>query len=311
MLTIVEEWLSSCSGCEIAILNIGDALVDLLPGLSFVHIPVLADHKYYGQRGDRTSLEIPEARLGIVSGGVKNEEHLEVLEAVRRKVDLLVALGTCATSGGIPAMLNMYDNEQMLEYVYRGSPSTEPAPDPAGERLPPLRETCDSLDQHVRVDVKLPGCPPHPDWIAAAVVAVAQNEPLPELPWRSVCDTCPTRRLKVRASQGLRRMLEPVEYDPEQPIKEMRCLLEQGFMCLGPITKAGCAGKEGVAPRCIAARVPCRACYGPVTDTGMPFLDYVGALSSLGYNAAEMPDKRGYLSRFSGAKTIKKPGPRK
>jgi len=37
--TIAEEWLNSCSGCEIAILNIGEALLDLLPELDFVHIP--------------------------------------------------------------------------------------------------------------------------------------------------------------------------------------------------------------------------------------------------------------------------------
>lgn len=306
MLTVVEEWLNSCSGCEIAILNIGDALLDLLPGIQFVHIPVLADHKYYGQLGERTAMDIPEARLGIVSGGVKNSEHLEVLEKVRGRVDILVALGTCATDGGIPAMLNMYDDQQLRDFVYRTSPTTEPGPDPQGQHLPSMRPRCDALDQHVKVDLKLPGCPPHPDWIAAAVVALATGQDVPELPWRSVCDTCPTRRLGTRASQEVKRMLEPVEFDPEKPIKDMRCLMEQGFMCLGPVTRAGCAGKEGVAPRCISARMPCRACYGQVSDSAMPFLDYVGALSALGYDAARMPDKRGYLSRFNASRTIVK-----
>ena len=48
---VAEEWLNACSGCEISILNTGDALLDLLPELNFVHIPVLIDHKYFGQTG--------------------------------------------------------------------------------------------------------------------------------------------------------------------------------------------------------------------------------------------------------------------
>ena len=70
---VAEEWLNSCSGCEISILNLGDALLGLLPELDFVHIPVLIDHKYLGQTGDGTSIEIPEAVVGIVSGGVRND----------------------------------------------------------------------------------------------------------------------------------------------------------------------------------------------------------------------------------------------
>ncbi|NNK14781.1 MAG: methyl viologen-reducing hydrogenase, partial [Desulfofustis sp.] len=77
--TTALEWLSSCSGCEIAILNIGEDLVELLTDhLDIVHAPVIMDHKYFGQCGDEGSqLEIPEAVVGLVSGGVSNEEHLE------------------------------------------------------------------------------------------------------------------------------------------------------------------------------------------------------------------------------------------
>ena len=41
---VAEEWLNACAGCEISILNTGEALLDLLPLLDFVHIPVLVDH---------------------------------------------------------------------------------------------------------------------------------------------------------------------------------------------------------------------------------------------------------------------------
>ncbi len=66
---VASEWLNSCSGCEIAILNLGETLLDLLPQIEFVHIPVLMDHKHYGQLGDKKSIDIPKATVGLLSGG--------------------------------------------------------------------------------------------------------------------------------------------------------------------------------------------------------------------------------------------------
>ena len=93
---VASEWLNSCSGCEIAILNLGEALLTVLSHLDFVHFPVLMDHKYYGQTGagDLHHLEIPEAVVGLVSGGFRNQEHLEVAEAMRKSCQVLIALGT-------------------------------------------------------------------------------------------------------------------------------------------------------------------------------------------------------------------------
>ncbi len=58
---VVEDWLNACSGCEISILNVGDRLLDLLPDLNFVHMTALVDHKFFGQLGDGTAMDIPEA----------------------------------------------------------------------------------------------------------------------------------------------------------------------------------------------------------------------------------------------------------
>ncbi len=306
MVKIAEEWLNSCSGCEIAILNIGDVLVDLLPQLEFVHIPVLIDKKYYGQTGENSKLDIPEAVVGIVSGGVRNSEHLEVLEKMRERCQILIALGTCATDGGIPALGNMYSLKEIKDFMYRESPTTDPGPDPDFKtyHIPEAFETVTALDEHVKVDIKLPGCPPHPDWITAAVLALLDGKTELKLPERSVCDTCPTIRQSKKCAGDLKRILEPPEFDPDKPVDEMRCLLEQGFMCLGPVTRAGCSGMTGTAPRCIATRVPCRGCYGPVKDGALPIIDYVGALSTVGYDPRKMIDRRGFLCRFNGAHSV-------
>lgn len=307
MVKIAEEWLNSCSGCEIALLNIGDVLIDLLPSLEFVHIPVLIDKKYYGQAGEFTDkhLDIPEAVVGIITGSVRNSEHLEVLEKMRERCQILIAMGTCATNGGIPALGNMYTLQEIKDFMYRESPTTDPGPDPdpSVSHIPTCHPTVTALDEHVKIDIKLPGCPPHPDWIAAAILSLLEGKAL-KLPERSVCDTCPTIRESKKGLGDLKRILDMPEFDPEKPLDQMRCLLEQGFMCLGPVTKAGCAGMNTGAPRCISTRMPCRGCYGPVREGAIPLVDYIGALASVGYDPAKMIDRRGFLNRFNGAHGI-------
>jgi F420-non-reducing hydrogenase small subunit len=295
---VASEWLNSCSGCEIAILNLGETLLDLLPQINFVHIPVLMDHKHLGQLGDKEHIDIPKATVGLVSGGIRNEEHLEVAKEMRKKCDIVIALGTCATHGGIPALINSFTNEELFDRYY-ATESTDSGAQVPTKGISPLLDRCYALDEHIKVDIYLPGCPPHPDHIAAAILALLNGE-TPELPFKSVCDTCPTRRMGKGAVKGIKRAVECPEFDPEKPIDEMRCLLEQGYLCMGPVTRAGCAGANGEAPKCISARVPCRGCYGPVQQKGNQLLDMLNALASNGIDLSELPD-RDSLLRFSGA----------
>jgi F420-non-reducing hydrogenase small subunit len=296
---VASEWLNSCSGCEIAILNLGETLLAVLPKLDFVHIPVLMDHKYFGQKGDGDlhHLEIPEAVVGLISGGIRNQEHLEVAEAMRQSCQVIVALGTCATHGGIPSLVNQFGNEAVCERAFRTSETTD-AQETPNQDLPPLLDRCYALDEKIKVDIHVPGCPPHPDQIAEAIVALLEGRP-PVLPTKSVCDTCPTIREGKGKLKKVRRFTENAFYQPGQPISEMRCLLEQGFLCMGPVTRAGCAGNDGEAPRCIIARVPCRGCFGPVKHDGNQLLDMLNALASNQIDIASVTDSSSML-RFSG-----------
>jgi F420-non-reducing hydrogenase small subunit len=297
---VAEEWLNACSGCEISILNIGDALLPLLAELDFVHIPVLLDHKYFGQTGDGTVLEIPEATVGIVSGGVRNSEHKHVLEEMRKKTKILIALGSCAANGGIPAQANMWKNEECMDKVFRHCASTDPAPDPKDANVPPWTDKCMALDEVVKVDVTIPGCPPHPDWIVEAVTALLQGKTAWSLPERSVCDTCPVIREKKSSGGPIKRGFTNIDFDPEQGLDKMRCINEQGFLCLGPVTLAGCAGKEGV-PRCVQARTPCRGCFGPIRKGARPMVDMMGSLTSVGLDPKTVIDRRAIMNRYIGA----------
>ena len=292
------EWLSSCSGCEIAILNIGEALVPIITEhLEIVHAPVIMDHKYYGQCGDEgANLNIPEAAVGIVTGGVANEEHLEVLKEMRKKCTVLIALGTCATQGGIPALMNGQDSRQSFAEIYQ-TPSTDPGAGRPDDGVPALLERTYALDEKVKIDLQLPGCPPNPEHIAEVIMALLEDRE-PVLPTKSVCDTCPTQREGKGTVSTVKRFVENAQFDPGKPISEMRCLLEQGFLCMGPVTAAGCA-KRG-APSCIEARVPCRGCFGSVRPRGNQLLDMMNALASNGIDFTSVVDRRS-IQRFSGA----------
>ncbi|MBI4644709.1 MAG: methyl viologen-reducing hydrogenase [Deltaproteobacteria bacterium] len=296
---VASEWLNACSGCEISILNTGEALLDLLPQLNFVHIPALVDHKYYGQTGEGTALEIPEAVVGIVSGGVRNTEHKHVLDEMRKKVKVLIALGSCACYGGIPAQANMFKQEEIFDKVFRGSPSTDPSPNPEHPDVPKWTATCQALDEVTKVDIAIPGCPPHPDWIADALLALLAGKTEWKLPERSVCDTCPVIREKKSGGGPIKRMLANAEFNPEEGLDKMRCLNEQGIFCMGPVTLAGCSGKSGV-PRCIQARTPCRGCFGPIRKGAKPMVDMMGALTSVGLDPKTLVDRRAIMNRYIG-----------
>jgi len=301
---VAQEWLNACSGCEVSIVDLGERLLDVLAVVEFVHSPVLMDHKYFGQLGNKTHLEIPEAVVGIVSGGVKNEEHLEVLHEMRKKCQVIVALGTCATHGGIPALANSYRNEEIVERYYSTETTDKPDAVP-NEGIPALLDACYALDEKVKVDVYLPGCPPHPDQVFAALTALVGGKPL-ELPTKSVCDHCPTVREGKGQVKLVRRFLQPPFYkSPDEPLDKMRCLLEQGMLCMGPVTRAGCGGDQ-ITPRCITARVPCRGCYGPVKQNGNQRLDMLNALASNGIDFRGIPETVTML-RFSGAHKLLRP----
>jgi len=306
--TVAEEWLNACAGCEISILNTGEALLDLLPQLDFVHIPVLVDHKYFGQTGDGTSLSIPEAVVGIVSGAVRSDEHKHVLEEMRKKVKFLIALGSCAAFGGIPAQANMFKQDEVLEKVFRNCASTDPSPNPDDSAVPKWLDCCKGLDEVVKVDITIPGCPPHPDWIADALTALLQGKTSWSLPERSVCDTCPVIREKKSGGGPIKRGLSNLDFDADAGIDQMRCINEQSFFCMGPVTLAGCAGKSGV-PRCIRARTPCRGCFGPIRKGARPMVDMMGALTSVGLDPKTLVDRRAIMNRYIGGHGFLTPMP--
>ena len=280
-------WAASCGGCEIAVLNIGERLLDVGAVFDIVFWPVATDFKYDDVRGYPNDY----IDLCLFNGAIRTSENEEIAHLLRQKSKILVAFGSCASEGGIPALANLTSPEAIFRAAYLTTLSTEnpsgvlPQPVtrlPEGElRLPAFFSAVKSLDQVVEVDYTIPGCPPEPHQIwavlEAVVAALVHGKELPpkgsilgagEL---AVCHECPLEKHEKQ----IERFFRPYEVIPQPGL----CLLEQGLVCMGPATRSGCGAL------CPQVMVGCRGCYGPlegVEDQGARMLAAVASVINAG-----------------------------
>jgi coenzyme F420-reducing hydrogenase gamma subunit len=164
-----------------------------------------------------------ELDLALVEGAVLSRRDEERLQRIRRRSKTLIAIGTCAVWGGVAAVNGDVDRARLVEEIY-------------GE----MGRTYDSLPARaladlVKVDLCLTGCPIEKEQFLSAVAQLLNGDP-PLCPEHPVCAECRMR--------------------------ENNCLLiENGEVCCGPLTVAGCNA------RCPELRIPCAGCRGPATDS--------------------------------------------
>jgi coenzyme F420-reducing hydrogenase gamma subunit len=177
-------WASSCGGCEIALVNLHEKILEVDRHFDFFFCPCLLDTK----KEDVEAL--PDGALAITffNGAIRTAENREMARLMRAKSQLLVAFGACAGLGSIPALSNTHSREAHLRANYLESPSldnmagTLPALEtvmPEGElELPEFFETVHSLAQEAVVDYFIPGCPPEPHQIWNVVESVMRGASL-------------------------------------------------------------------------------------------------------------------------------------
>lgn len=244
---VSTEWLSGCSGCHVALVDLHEKLLGLMEDVEFVRIPVLMDEKGY-----------PAAEVGIVEGAIRSTHDREALHQMRSTCKTLVAFGSCAVYGGPSGIGWLYPRQTVLNKVY--ADAVPPlAADWPGPELPALEESVVPIDEVVDVDLYLPGCPPHPVFIAAALRALLGKSE-PKLTSKPVCADC---NRKMRKQTGV--SLQPGAVSADDP---EACFLSQGVICLGSVSLNRC-----LAP-CPNRNIACTGCAGPsVAVIREPHLD--------------------------------------
>jgi len=91
-------WAASCGGCEIAVLDIAEKILDLAAAVDIVFWPAAIDVKYK----DVEAMADGEIDLCLFNGSIRTTENEHLAHLLRKKSKILVAYGSCAHEGCIP-----------------------------------------------------------------------------------------------------------------------------------------------------------------------------------------------------------------
>ncbi|KAA0004025.1 MAG: sulfhydrogenase 1 subunit delta [Thermoplasmata archaeon] len=198
--------LTSCYGCQLS-MAILKRVIDVVDTF---------DIKYFYMTSSSGKIEAVD--IAFVEGSVSTKMDEEELKKIRENAKILVAVGSCAIHGGVQGMLKSY--EDAYKAVYGENKISFD-----GRKSHPI-------DKFVKVDYRLPGCPPEEEEIMYYLATFVIGS-YPEEKDYPVCAEC-------------RREGNPC------------ILIEKGELCLGPVTVAGCNA------RCLGYNIACIGCRGPV-----------------------------------------------
>ncbi len=210
--------LSGCAGCEVALLN-AEAWV---AQYRLVYMPLVVSAE-----------DVPEVDVLLISGGVRTDEDLYKLRRAVKKAQQVVAVGTCAISGGV-ANLGDRDDVRALFLAEKDRP-----------HVPRLLPKSHPADAFVTVDLYVPGCPPTSELFMAVL-----TNPHDFQASKVVCQECGRQKLKDVKPAHL------LGFQQGEVLPDV-CLINQGYLCVGSSTRGGCR-----AP-CPRAGHPCVGCRGP------------------------------------------------
>jgi len=182
---------SSCDGCQLGLLNLEDELLDIVGAVEIA---------YFLEA--RRQVLPPPYDIGLVEGSISTPEEEERINKARRDCKTLIAIGACATSGGIQSLRNWADVQEFTRCVY------------ATPQYIDALETATPIGSHVFVDFELRGCPVNPRQLLELISATLIGRK-PNIPTYSVCMECKRAGIACR-------------------------LVRDDKPCLGPITQAGC-----------------------------------------------------------------------
>lgn len=273
-------WCASCGGCEEAVVDLAEGVLDVVELVDIIFWPVALDFKVK----DVEAMPDGSILAAFVNGAIRTTEQVKMAKLLRRKAVVLVAFGSCAHLGGIPGLANLSDRDSIFQTVYHDTPSTQNPESVVPQvecrenghtlELPAFHNTVRALDQVVDVDYYIPGCAPTPKIILGAVQTLLSGELPPRgttlAPDHALCEECPRKDSKPE-DLAIKEFKRPHEI----LIDEEECLLAQGLLCMGPATRAGCEAL------CVQGNMPCTGCFGPtsrVKDHGGKALSAIASI---------------------------------
>jgi F420-non-reducing hydrogenase small subunit len=297
--------LGGCAGCEMAVVDLSEKLVDALEHIEVAFwAPTAADVKY----NDLEKMEDGAIDVAFIDGMIRLDEHIHMAKVMRKKAKTLIAFGVCASLGGTAGMGSLHTKEDLFEKAFKNTPTTD-NPDgiyPQAQclvdgkynlTLPVYEDKVRTLNQIVEVDYYIGGCPPHHSHVGAAINALVTGQLPPKGSWitngKAVCDIC-DRNPAGKADQKrilVDRILRTVDGVPDNDT----CLLQQGYICFGPITQGDCGGS------CLNVNIPCRGCGGPIPgaeDYGAQALSTIGSILKDEDVTSQLMEKYPNLAKF-------------
>jgi F420-non-reducing hydrogenase small subunit len=212
--------LSGCAGCEVSLLNANE----WLDKFNLTYMPLVT-----------SAYDVPDVDVLLVSGGVRSDEDLHNLRQAVKRAKKVIAVGTCALSGGVA---NLGNRDEIRELFLSQSER---------HNLPRMLPKSQPVDVFVDVDLYLPGCPPTPELFMAALLAPTGIRVKTAV---NVCQECGRKKIKDMKPDHLIGM-RGGEVLPDI------CLINQGYLCVGSSTRGGCRAL------CTRPGHPCVGCRGP------------------------------------------------
>ncbi len=264
--SVIFVQLSSCWGCHQSLIDLYERLLDVLPALNIKYWPAVVDYK----EKDLEALPEKSIDAGFIEGALRTDHDTHLLKSARTKSKVLISYGTCSSYGGVYALANLSTRDELIKRKYYEAESLVKGDTPS-DNLPKITTSISKNDDIVKFDLYLPGCPPTSDNIAGAVTAFIQGKPV-SIGQKTVCDDCERNKEEKKLVKAFKRRFDG-KADP------VKCLLNQGYLCLGPGTRSGCGAQCPTN-----ANLPCDGCYGPpegVLDQGAKLLSALASIADM------------------------------
>jgi len=163
--TLATVWLDGCSGCHMSFLDMDERLVELAEHFDLIYSP-LVDLKTYPEHVD----------FALVEGAISSTDDEAKIKKIRAHTGVLIAMGDCAITGNVPAMRNPYSAKEVTDRAYfENATAQQQLPT---IYVPTLLKTVRPIQEFVKVDYYLPGCPPAADTFHAFLTGLVEGKPV-------------------------------------------------------------------------------------------------------------------------------------